>query len=431
MTTWKGSIDSTDGLTAINVTVVSGDAGPVIKPLVIPKGTNTVAVVGKELQFPLAYVDPGERNAYPAERGPNELGAYTATWGVRTGTNKVGWEVQLDYTGMVIGSGVSVIIPTNGAVLSGHDTGASDGAAAFLKKLSIGDKIDFKMAVVPPGPIEPPKSRAFPDWVVSSYWQQYQGPDLETALRTMPGYNTVFAAFAIGNGGQNMVFSPRSFTAYSGTNGESLFGIHIKEWQQLNKVVGISIGGGVGAASATVMHGDAQGLAVYNSLAPIIDKYGFTAVDDDLENGPGGFDLAGLRGLYSRLRKTYGPAFGLCMTPRPYEDFHLAMGKALYEEGLLDLLQLQFYDAPETKDPAFLKTWIPGRVAATGVPASIVVPGSITWSGYNAGWNTVDNYLASTLPIKGIRGLMNWELSLDVKMGGTFASKVAAAKPVA
>lgn len=451
MTIYTGTVSSTDGRT-LDVEIVDPqspppDPDPDPDPdeeqpaqLVVPAGANTVVVVGTERQFPLAYVDPGDRNAYPAERGAGEAGLYTAAGWPHTHlqANEYGWDVQLSADGSVVGSYRSslapgTILPANGGVLTGHETGAPGSAGAFVKSLRVGDRVAFQKLEVTTPPVPGPRSGAFPTWVVSSYWQQYQGPDMETALARMPGYNVVFAAFATGGGGQEMTFSPRTYAAYSGTGGEDRYREHLAAWRASGRVTGLSFGGGVDASAATVIQSEAHAAAVYSKLAPIIDRYGFTAIDCDMENGPQGFTRIGLASLYRRLRAQYGKDFGLSVTPRPYEDFYYDIAGALYAEGLLDLCQHQFYDAKETRDNAFLQTWIPGRVQNAvnrGVPVGIQAVGSITWTGYPYGWNTSDNYLTAVRKIPGIRGVMNWELSLDLKMGGEFAAKAAALAPV-
>lgn len=434
MTLLKGTIASEDGATA-SVQVLLGDTvpPPPSDGLQVPVGANRVRVQGRGT-FPLAAVNPTTaRNGYPNGRGPNEL--VLVMEGTQTAFNAYGVQVQVLPSGLVPlrATAMNVTVPVGGGVLSGHDNGTPTSAAAFVRSLQPGDVVVFEKADVTTDPPPPASTGSpFPTWVVETYWQQYQGPALDKILTTMPGYNVCFAAFALGQGGQNMTFSPRSYSAYAGSQGEQLFTDHVAAWKKSGRVMGISIGGGVDADSATVLRTDADGAAAYGSLARIIDKYGFTAVDDDLENGPEGFTYEGLKGLFSRLRKAYGPSFGLSAAPRPYEDFHLSILGRLYADGLLDLCTMQFYDAMETRSTSFLSGWIPDRTAAAvsaGVPVGIQAPGTCTWSGYQKGWNSVDVYLSIITSIPGIRGAMNWEASLDERMGGTFAAKFAAARP--
>lgn len=429
----NGTALGADGSTA-EVTIEY--SGPVVTPPptgpLIPDGANWVEADGKG--WPLAAVDPGERNAYPGERGANELIVYTK--GLRTETNEYGWEVQFLADGTVVSAGQAnaTLVPSGGGVLSGHDVDVPVSAADFVKSLKVGAKLVFKKVAVPPPTPPPAMDGPFPLWVVSGYWQQYQGPALDVVLREAPGYNVAWAAFATTtDGAQGLTFNPRTFSAYSGSNGEALFKDHVAAWHAVGKVVGLSFGGGVKAAAATVLKTDAHAAKVYDRMAPIIEKYGFRAVDCDMENGPAGFTTLGLAGLFRRLFTTFGKDFGLAATPRPYEDFYYDTLGELYDAGLLDIVQHQFYDAPEYRDAAFVKTEIPKKVENArrrGIPVECQVAGTIVWPGYNLGWNTTEAYLAAMREVPKLRGAMHWEFSLDKKTGWSFASKMAAASPV-
>jgi hypothetical protein len=401
--------------------------------IVIPKDANAVRVGG--YTFPLAYVDPpAARNSYPGERGPNELGFYTEAYGLRADVNSYGWSVQVmaDGYAVVPGGSGQLIIPTQGGVLTGHDSGVSTSAAAFVKGIKDGDRVEFIHQDVIAPPVDPPHTGGVPAWVCSGYWQQYQGPDLLTVLNNAPGYNLLLAAFALGGGGQNMTFTPRTYSAYSGSNGDAVFIEHVKKIHDSGRRMGVSFGGGVNASAATVLRNDAEGKAVFNGMKTIIDRYGFTVIDVDTENGPAGFSYEGLYGLLGRIRDTYGPDFIISSAPRPYEDFFYSILGQLVAKGCMDIVQSQFYDAPEYKDATFLKNKVKSVVnsaAQRGVPVGRHVIGAICWPGYPYGWNTVDAYLTAAAGVPGVRGLMHWENSLDSKIGWQFAAKVSAAAP--
>jgi len=439
VTSFSGRLTADDGSTAdVQISVeLEGEPDqeqpPTTDPpvLEVPEGANAVHVQGTERYFPLDAVNPTiTRNGYPGGRGTNELVLRTTSG--TTSFNRYGASVQVLPSGLVplrAADSSNLTVPVGGGVLSGHAAALPNSAADFVRSLQPGDVLEFqKLDQLPGGDIpQPDIGEGFHSWVVSGYWQQYTGPDLLTVLNQAPGYNVAWAAFALGGGGQSMTFSPRTYPTYAGTFGEDLFADHVTKWHESGRVVGISYGGGVPADRATVIQTAEHGRKVYDSLAPILDKYNFMAVDCDMENGPEGFTYEGLKALNTRLRNQYGPNFGL--SSRPYEDFYYDMIGKLVQDGLCDLAQHQFYDAKETRDSKFLAGWIPERVENArrrGVPVEIQVPGAITWPGYPAGWNTADNYVAAISKIVGIRGGMEWEFSLAQRTGWELPSKLAA-----
>ena len=85
------------------------------------------------------------------------------------------------------------------------------------------------------------------------------------------------------------------------------------------------------------------------------------------------------------------------MTPRPYENFFLDIAAQHHADGVLDALQLQFYDVIESRLDWFLRAWIVERlqVAVTaGVPYNRIIVGAIADPAYANGGNTGAAYEA-------------------------------------
>ena len=394
---------------------------------VVPIGTNTVTINGRA--FPLSGVNPTNSD-YPAGRGRNELVIYTKGVDGKTATNVFGWEVKVGADGEIIGDGQvnRTEIPAGGYVLSGHNE-----AGDFLKKNSLdGDEVTLSVVAVPAVP-EADVTK-LPEWVVAGYWQQYEGPALSTLMVEAPQYNLLWCAFALGNGGQNMTFQPY-------VQNDASFVADLKEYRAKGGITGISIGGGVtvdkqGRDQRTYIRNKAEAMKVFTSLRPIITKYGFQGVDDDLENGTKegqGFTYEGLHELFRLLREEYGPDFVLASTPRPYETFRVDYAAKLYEAGLLDLLQWQFYDSPEYRNVPYLTKRIDDdtlMAALKGIPRENQIVGCITRNGYPFGWNTIAAYenAIKTQKAKGLRGAFIWETNMDRAEKWSFAKRISALK---
>lgn len=391
-----------------------------------PLGTAWGVRIGR-WAYPIAGVNPTSTSnplgaPFPGARGRDQLVAYRAPV-LRTETNQWGREVVVD-AGRVVAVGVNqTAVPASGYVLSGHGA-AEDGLHSNAVVGAVVELLDERPAS-DTAPAPTPSGSAVPAWVVGGYWQQYEGPTVAAVTAEAPEYNVLFAAFATGGGGQAMQFAPVIQDEASFVRDVAASKAHGARWV-------LSIGGGVKANAATVLRTEAEAVRCYDALAPIIDRCGFDGVDDDLENGPGGFTEAGLTALFRRLRDNYGPGFILSSTPRPYESFRKQIAANLYEAGLLDLLQWQFYDAPEYRDATYLR----GRVMreldaanALGVPYSAQVIGAITRRGYQYGWNTVDTYaqiVADMKASRGVRGAFVWHTQYDRAEGWSFARRIGA-----
>ena len=114
------------------------------------------------------------------------------------------------------------------------------------------------------------------------------------------------------------------------------------------------------------------------------------------------------------------------MTPRPYENFFFDIAAAHERAGLLDALQLQFYDVPEASDARFLRSWVEARTTAAvdaGVPAGKIVVGAIADPGYARGGNTGDAYadiIEDMVTERGLKGGFVWDAARERDLGYPF-----------
>lgn len=344
-------------------------------------------------------------------------------------TNKWGTDVRIDRATMKVSSirdrehslsGVwLVMVPDVHLIISGHH----DGGQVLNEAAHEGDTVVLSI-VDRPAPEKPPVvSGALPKWITAAYWQQYEGPTVDSLPSA---YNMIWAAFAIGNGEQRMTFQPYH-------QDDKSFIAQMRKLQENGVRWGISMGGGVPYNAQTFIRSKSEALEVAKGLAPIIKKYGFTGLDDDLENGPGGFTEEGLTELFRIMRSEYGPNFVLASTPRPYETFRVKIAANLFRNPnvKLDLLQWQFYDSMEYRQAAYLRDRVKKELenaVELGIPLSAQLIGAITYRFYKYGWNRVEVYrdIAAEWKKKGLRGAFIWELSMDKKEGNSFANLIGA-----
>ena len=159
----------------------------------------------------------------------------------------------------------------------------------------------------------------------------------------------------------------------------------------------LSIGGGGG--SQVGLGTAAQQQAFLNSVRPLIDEFGFSGIDWDLEAGiPGGISASGLVTLSRQLRAAYGSGFLITMAPYgdPSVETPLrTVARELAATGDLAYVGFQFYNdnAPTTSSVlAKMNSWI----ADCGIRADQFVLGF--WAGpwdWPAGYVMSESTMAS------------------------------------
>ena len=313
-------------------------------------------------------------------------------------------------------------VPAKGYVLSGH----GESRVWLQSNVQLGETVTLSghaSAVTSSvnGPLALPEpasstSAALPRRLAASYVNLRQGP----AAASLPDYNVFIAAFATGGGAQDMKM-PALAADTEASLKDAIRADHARGARWL-----LSIGGGVAADRQTVIRTRAEADRVYDSLVPILDRYGFRGVDYNLENGPQGYTQEALLRLSERLRHRYGSGFAIVMTPRPYENHFFEIAAAHENAGLLDALQLQFYDVPQARDLAFLGSWITERTAAaaaSGVPFAKIVVGAIADPDYAQGGNSAEAYGKSIKDLvtqQGLKGGFVWDAARERDLGFPF-----------
>lgn len=271
-------------------------------------------------------------------------------------------------------------------------------------------------------------SSLIPAKVVAGYWQMWQGPNVSEVTANAPQYNLQYASFAVGSDGNgNVAFNPVFQSGSSLKNDIAASKAKGSLWL-------ISIGGG---SDTTIrLTNESQATNMFNSLVGIIDSYGFQGIDYDIECGSGCISPSAGASLAAKLKGRYGPNFIISMAPRPYEarngGLFTQVAKAIGDN--LDLYGLQFYDFPEASNTSQLTSIINSDIAnviSQGIPASKILIGCITYSGYGGGHNTVDVYknifLQQQQKYPDLRGVFIWETSLDKKENWSFAKTMGPA----
>ncbi|MGA0893769.1 MAG: glycosyl hydrolase family 18 protein [Ilumatobacteraceae bacterium] len=169
-------------------------------------------------------------------------------------------------------------------------------------------------------------------------------------------YELLYHAFA-------PVQSDGSLTIYLSGVSRTALATEYKARRAAGKPTLLSIGGGGGAQAGlgTV----AQQQAFLASVKPLIDEFGFSGIDWDLEAGvPGGISATGLAAVSRALRVHYGAGF--LITLAPYGDPTVetpmrALARDLASTGDLAYVGFQFYNdnAPTSSSVlAKMRSWM-------------------------------------------------------------------------
>lgn len=207
------------------------------------------------------------------------------------------------------------------------------------------------VATTPPPP--PPPIPGLPDRFVAGY---LEGWNLALPSTLPVQYEILYHAFAtIGSDG----------TAAMYLNGvsRSQLASEYKSRRAAGLPTLLSIGGAGGAMSGlgTAAHQE-RFLA---TLRPLLDEFGFSGIDWDLEQGvPGGISPSGLASVSRALRATYGPQFLITMAPYGAAEVEGPMkivARDLQSTGDLAYVGFQFYNdnAPTSSSVlAEMRSWL-------------------------------------------------------------------------
>ncbi|MFM2181966.1 MAG: hypothetical protein RJB61_260 [Actinomycetota bacterium] len=169
-------------------------------------------------------------------------------------------------------------------------------------------------------------------------------------------YELLYHAFA-------PVQSDGSLTIYLSGVSRTALATEYKARRAAGKPTLLSIGGGGGAQAG--LGTAAQQQAFLASVKPLIDEFGFSGIDWDLEAGvPGGISATGLAAVSRALRVHYGAGFLITMAPYgdpTVETPMRALARDLASTGDLAYVGFQFYNdnAPTSSSVlAKMRSWM-------------------------------------------------------------------------
>ncbi|MFM7254030.1 MAG: fibronectin type III domain-containing protein [Ilumatobacteraceae bacterium] len=174
---------------------------------------------------------------------------------------------------------------------------------------------------------------------------------------TLPSqYELLYHAFA-------PVQSDGSVTIYLSGVSRTALATEYKARRAAGKPTLLSIGGGGGAQAGLGTAAPQQ--AFLASVKPLIDEFGFSGIDWDLEAGvPGGISATGLAAISRALRVHYGAGFLITMAPYgdpTVETPMRAVARDLASTGDLAYVGFQFYNdnAPTSSSVlAKMRSWM-------------------------------------------------------------------------
>ncbi|MGG4396437.1 glycosyl hydrolase family 18 protein [Paenibacillus thiaminolyticus] len=329
-----------------------------------------------------------------------------------------------------------------------------------------------------------PDPNPAPGKLLIGYWHNFDNGSTALKLRDVsPQYDVIHVAFAETVGGDHSILS---FTPYNATVAE--FRSDVAYLHSQGKKVLISIGGQNGSVE---LHSNQDVQNFVNSLASIIQTYGFDGLDIDLEGGsvslgagdtdyrhPTTPKIVNLIAAVRQLSDRVGPGFMLTMAP---ETAYVQGGIVAYAgpwgaylpviHGLrdkLDFIHVQHYNAggnealdgrvytqgtadfqvamaemllrgfPIGRNPNNLFQPLREEQVAIGLPA---VPSAAPSGGYTSGADIAKalRYIVKgtsyggtyTLQQTGgypnFRGVMTWSVNWDATSGYAFANQVRSA----
>jgi hypothetical protein len=262
---------------------------------------------------------------------------------------------------------------------------------------------------------------------------KFVGGYLETYYQTLPrelpaSYGLLFSAFVyVDQSGR------AAMTNFQANKASYIADIKARNAKGQPTILSV---GGMGGAKCGLAPG-AEASNFVNSVVPIIDEYGFSGIDWDLEEGiPGGINADGLVWISRELRKRYGKDFAITLAPFGNPDIvraYKAVAKALGPE--VTFVGFQYYNLQTPPTSARVLATMEEWMRDCGLRAD-------QWS---IGFLHVDDWLKLTTSFDtmasiyrdvnakhpGVRGVWTWGITeKDKPLGYRFASSMeAAVKP--
>ena len=299
-------------------------------------------------------------------------------------------------------------------------------------------------------PADDPDTRQLPEHFLTGYWQNFVNPAEPLRLGDVPAeYDLVAVAFgeSTGTAGEvGFTLDPELSNALGGYD-EDAFRTDIQALQERGSKVILSVGGELGNISVT---DPASAEAFANSVAGLMQDYGFDGVDIDLEHGLDPVHMAqALRSLHDQtgdpiitmapqtvdMQSTDGTYFQLALE---IQDILTVVHMQYYNSGSMNGCDGQVYaqggvdfltalaciQLENGLDPSQVALGLPAGPGAAG--SGVVEPGVVTdaLDCIAAGTNCGSFTPSATYP--GIRGAMTWSINWDASNGYQFSQTVGA-----
>jgi len=263
----------------------------------------------------------------------------------------------------------------------------------------------------PPGPV--PVSVPVPAKFVGGYLEG----GISLLPRSLPaGYTLLFSAFAVVGSNGSVIYEPSE-------DSDALIA-DIAARKAAKQPVLLSIGGAGGAKSGLKSTKERE--AFLSSVMPIIDKYGFSGIDWDIETGVE-ISVDNLATASRSLVSHYGRTFAITMAPY---DLTKATYKQLARKirDILTFVGYQFYNADNVATPdsavAEMESWI----AQCGISPSQFSLGFMPQddAGQITSYGTMMSiYRAVRSKYPAVRGVWTWDVGTDQSSGFRFVHAFA------
>jgi chitinase len=293
-------------------------------------------------------------------------------------------------------------------------------------------------------------SGGLPAHVLMGYWQDFTNGATPLTLANVPtSYNLVAVAFGAATGTPGQVSFSLDSTLASDLGGytQQQFINDIATLKARGQQVILSVGGADGAIS---VDNAASASAFASSVYSLIQQYGFSGVDVDLENG---VDPTYMASALEQLESDVGSSLIITLAPQTVDtqstgDDYFQL--ALDIKSILTMINTQYYNSgtmngcdgnvyaegTENFITALACTELEGGLSPSQVGVGLPASTSAAGSGYTA--PSVVNAALDCLATRsncgsfvppttwpGIRGAMTWSINWDASNGYNFADTVA------
>lgn len=271
---------------------------------------------------------------------------------------------------------------------------------------------------------QPGSDGRLPSWVTGSYWQPYTFP---TVADVPTSYDIVTMGFVHGVGDDDvrLDLGPTPWA-------------DVARVCQARRAAGqkwlVSVGGGANLAQLTPLLTRFAAKKLADYVTSLVDELQVAGMDLDLESGPAGYDEESVLWLCKELKRRHGDHFLVTAAPRPFElaEQEQTWGSIVahgVQQGVIDLVTIQFYDADAAATPQAFHAWSDRTMESAqnrGLPAQTVLAGIKPPIDGEQGMDPLATAEAvSRLRSRyGIRGAKLWHVGRDTAHGGAYSQNL-------